>query len=678
MKNNVARRSWSSDVFRLLLTLALLVVIQAPAIGQDQATPRPAQDTRALRDLSLDELGSVMVVSTTKQPDTVWRTAAAIYVITQDDIRRSGATTIPDVLRLAPGLIVSQSDSNRWAVGIRGFADIFSKSVLVLIDGRSVYTPLVAGVHWAIQDVPLADVAQIEVIRGPGGSLWGANAVNGIINIITKSAEETHGIRASVAGGAVDEALASFRYGGSTATGLHYRAYGTGFSRGPQYHPDDTSFDRWRAVQGGFRADWAPKASDTLTLSGDIYKTRTGERADVSFYSPVSSTRVDGTLDLTGGNAIFRWQREFAQGARSRLQAYYDRTVRDGFTFREVRDTVDVDFNVRHAPYRRHEVAWGVGARVSPSEVTPVVPTLNFVPNQKAHTLVSGFAQDDIGLIPERVSLSVGAKVEYNNYTGVEFLPSARLLWTPRERQSVWAAVTRSVRTPSRFERDLRFQVLVAPAVPLYVAIAGNPDFQSETLIGAEVGYRTLVSEKVYVDIAGFSNSYDRLAGFGNPVVSSETAPIAHLRLTLPFENSIDGTTRGVEIAPTWKPLPFWQLKGSYSHLRLSADNRQGFTDTSQRDLYRGLSPRHQVRIQSGLDLPGRVEFDQTYRFVDELSAQNVSAYHSFDTRLGWRVSDSIDVSVVGRNLFRPHHPESNAVATEIRRTAYLQFVYTR
>jgi iron complex outermembrane receptor protein len=632
----------------------------------------------ALKRLSMEELGNIEVTSTNKEPERVWQTAAAIFVITQEDIRRSGATTIPDVLRLAPGVNVHQSDSNRWAVGIRGFADVFSKSVLVMIDGRSVYTPLVGGTHWAIQDLVLADIERIEVIRGPGGSVWGANSVNGIINVITKSAATTYGVRLTAAAGSIDQAEGAVRYGGRTGQDIDYRVYGKVIERGPQFHVDGADFDAWRSVQGGFRADWQRGQGNSLTLSGDVYRTKTGERAGVSFYAPPSIANVDGSLDLTGGNLLLRWEREPARGSRMRLQAYYDRTNRAGFTFGEVRDTVDVDFNMRLPVWKRHELAWGTGARVSPSTVTQLVPTLNFIPNAHTHTLSSAFVQDDISVIPDRVSVSIGMKLEHNTYTGFEYLPSARLLWTPRPQESVWASLTRSVRTPSRFERDLSFQVLVDASVPVYAAIVGNAAFDSETVLGAEVGYRRLLRPNLYLDVTAFDNHYGRLAGLGDAAASSETSPLSHLLVTLPFVNSVDGNTRGLEIAPDWKPLSFWQLKGSYSYLRLKAENRTGFTNTSFRDNYRGQSPRHQARVQSRLDLPGRLEVDHTYRFVDALPSQNVASYHTLDARAGWRVSDRIELSVVGQNLLQPHHSEFNAVAVAIRRSVYAQVVYQR
>jgi iron complex outermembrane receptor protein len=663
--------------------VALVVVAASPAaalsaqdlLAVNQAAAVPSG--RPLRELSLEELGNIEVVSTRKQPESVRRTAAAIYVITQDDIRRSGATTLPDALRLAPGVIVNQSDSNRWAVGIRGFADIFSKSVLVLIDGRSVYTPLVGGVHWAVQDVMLGDVERIEVIRGAGGSIWGANAVNGIINVITRNAADSQGLRLTAAAGGVEQGRLSARYGGRAA-GMDYRVYAKVFSRAAQFHADGTDFDAWHAAQSGFRADWNRSAESTVTLSGDLYSTRTGERADVSFYTPPSVQTIDGRLDLTGGNLTFRWQQTLAGGGSSRLQAYYDRTNRDGFTFGEVRNTLDVDYNLQLPIGHRQTLSFGAGGRISPSTITQVVPTLNFLPNAKTGTLASLFAQDDIALLPERLALELGAKVERNNYTGAEVLPSARVVATPGRNQTFWASITRSIRTPSRFERDLSFELLADPRVPVYVELAGSAEFGSESVVGTEAGYRTLLATSLYVDVAAFYDDYADLAGFGNAALSTSFDPVPRLLLTLPFANSVQATTRGIEISPDWKPLSVWQLKGSYSYLNLRASNDAGFTDTSQRDNYVGLAPHHQVRVQSRLDLTPRVELDQTYRYVSALPAQQVPAYATLDARVAWKVSPAISVSLVGQNLLQPHHQEFNAVPVEIRRSAYIQATFQK
>jgi iron complex outermembrane recepter protein len=636
-----------------------------------------SSSAQSLKSLSLEALGAIEVTTANKQPETVWQTAAAIFVITQEDIRRSGATTLPDVLRLAPGVVVNQSDSNRWAVGVRGLADIFSKSVLVLIDGRSVYTPLVGGVHWAIQDVPLADVEQIEVIRGPGATIWGGNAVNGVINIITKRSADAQGVRGTAVAGSVEHARVWAEYGGRASENLTYRVYGKTVRRGAQYHADGADFDTWNTLQGGFRSDWTAGGRDTVTLSGDAYQTQTGERAEITLFAPPAVRPIDGTLDLSGGNVIVRWERRFSAESVSRLQAYFDRTTRDGFTFGETRNTFDVDFNMRHAPWKRNALAWGVNGRVSPSSVTQIIPSLNFVPNDKTSALASVFLQDTIALIPERLSLQAGTRVEHNDYTGVEWLPSARLLWTLGNR-SLWTSVTRAVRTPSRFERDLDFQVLINPEVPIFAAIAGDSGFESESVLGTEVGYRQLILPTVYLDVAVYRNRYRGLASFAEPRIGPASAPVPHLRVTVPFTNGVDAVTRGFEVSPDWRPTTIWQLKGSYSFLDVTADNRLGITNPTQRDNYIGLSPRHQARVQSRLDLGTRFNVDQTYRYVSALTAARIPAYHTLDARFAWQISDRVQLSVVGQNLLQSHHAEFNAVPVEIRRGGYVQLLVGR
>ena len=627
----------------------------------------------ALRSLSLEELSKIEVVTAEKQPESIAQTPAAVFVITETDIRRSGATTLPDVLRLAPGVIVNQSDGNRWAVGIRGFADIFSKSVLVLIDGRSVYSPLVGGVHWAIQDLVLADIQQIEVIRGPGASIWGANAVNGVINIVTKRPSDTAGLETIFAAGTVDRASLSVRYGGRASGRVDYRVYAKAFTRTPQFHSTGADFDEWRAAQAGFRGEWRPAPRHSVTVSGDLYRTRTGERADVSHFDPPRVETIDGPIDLSGGNLLVRWDHVSATGRRVRLQSYFDRTTRNGFTFREVRDTVDADFNVQ-IPLGRHQLASGAHIRRSPSTVTQVVPTLNFLPQD--HTFVAGgaFVQNEIALQPSRLWLTLGARAEYNAYTGTEVLPSARVLWNigPRQ-QSAWASVTRAQRTPSRFERDLRFTVLVNPAIPLFALIRGNDQFEAESVWSLEGGYRALLTTGLHLDVALFRNAYDGLAGFGEPVVLPQVSPRAHLLAAIPFENAVDAQSAGFEITPDWKPTPYWRVRGSYSHLRINARNRAGFGSAAARDAFIGLAPRHQFRLHSQIDLPGDFELDHVYRWVDALMAHGVPSYHTLDARVGWRLSNQLDLAIVGKNLLQPHHPEFGAVPVEIKRSAYAQ-----
>lgn len=649
-------------------TLGCLALALVPGAGWAQSSQ--------LKDLSIEDLATVRITTVAKQPEPVLGTAAAVYVISSDDIRRSGATTLPDVLRLAPGLTVNQSDGNRWAVGIRGFEDIFSKGVLVLIDGRSVYTPLVGGVHWAAQDLVLADIERIEVIRGPGASLWGANAVNGVINIIMKAARDTPGLRITAATGNVEHGRAALGYGASLGS-LDYRAYVKAFRRGPQFHHGGANFDDWNSVQGGFRADWETRRRGTLTLSGDLYRTDVGERAQVSRFSPPTAADVDGRITLTGGNVILGWEQAYRQGGLTQIQAFYDHTNREGFTFGEARDTWDVDVNVRVPLLQRHLLGAGGSARISPSRITPIIPTLTFLPNRHTHRVLSAYVNDEVWVVPNRLLTGAGLKLEHNPETGAEWLPSLHALWSFSGNQRLWARFSRAVRTPSRFERDLSFQILVDPETPVYVSLEGSQDFTEEKVMGAEAGYRLLLGRNLYVDAVAFNQDYEGLAGLGESTVGLEASPIPHLRVSLPFANAVDGESRGIEIAPDWKPRSDWRLSGSYSYLRVAARNRPGFSNMVFRDMYEGAAPRHQVRLQSRLDAGG-LELDQTYRFVSRLAHWDVPAYHALDLRVGWSPLPGLNLSIVGQNVLDAHHQEFTAVPVEIRRSAYVRLSLTR
>src|SRR5467141_2555911 len=433
--------------------ITLLISLVGPAQqGWAQAAQSNQNPPENLKQLSLEQLGNVEVTTASKEPEQVWRTPAAIYVITQEDIRRSGATSIPEVLRLVPGVEVARIDSSKWSIGVRGFGSRLSRSVLVLIDGRSVYTPLFAGVYWEVQDTLLEDIDRIEVIRGPGGTLWGANAVNGVINIITKSATETHGMLASIGGGNVDQGIGSVRYGSGNGKAFDFRVYGKAFSRGPEFHSDKKQFDVWEMGQAGFRMDWTAHARDALTLQGDIYNADDGERVSVGSYAPPYAAIIDGAGEVSGGNLLGRWKRTISGGSDVQLQTYYDRTNRREASFGESRDTFDIDF-LHHLTLPKHQdFLWGLGARLSSGNAIQVTPTILFAPGHRTDKLYSGFVQDEIPIVGEKLSITVGSKFLHNVYTGFEIQPSARLLWTPTARQTIWAGFTRAVRTPSRVE----------------------------------------------------------------------------------------------------------------------------------------------------------------------------------------------------------------------------------
>lgn len=674
-KLSPAKSIWRPIVVIVLLLLTGLVTKSHADPQNDQANDKP------LKQLTLAELGNVEVTTTSKEPEEVWNTPAAVFVITQEDIRRSGATSIPEVLRLAPGVEVARVDSDHWSVGIRGFGAVLGSKVLVLIDGRSVYTPLFAGVYWQVQATPLEDIERIEVIRGPGGTIWGANAVNGIINIITKSAKDTHGSMVSLGGGNVDQGTGGFRYGGGNSAGFNYRVYGMGFTRGAEFHPVGTNFDEWRMGQAGFRTDWDGGTRDTFTFQGDIYSEGAGEATTYALYSPPSQVNAYGTADLTGGNLLGRWKRVLNEGSDFQLQAYFDRTNHFEPEFGETRDTFDIDFLHHLTLPGQQNFLWGVGARVSPSNLVQTVPTIDFLPHHLTDHIYSGFVQDEIPFFNRRLSLTLGSKFQHNNYTGFEVQPSARLLWNRTPRQSFWGSVSRAVRTPSRVDEDIQLTdfATVTP-LPIYLRASGNRQFRSEELIAYETGYRTLVTSHFYLDLALFYNDYNDLYSFqvGAPFLEPSPLPV-HAIIPLLTSNGIRGTTKGFEVSPDWKPSSWWELRTSYSYLEMQLENKPGSNDPTSIPGYEGSSPRHQVVIQSFVNLPKKLEFDQTYRYVSALPAQTVASYQTMDARFGWHITRELELSVGGQNLLQPHFAQYGGDPggpVEVKRSAYAKLVW--
>ncbi len=648
---------WTIAAIPLALLLPLMAPLQnswAHAVDSDQTAPGN------LKQLSLEQLGNLEVTTASKEPETLRKVPAAVYVITQEDIRRSGATSLPEVLRLAPGVTVAQVDSDHWSVAIRGFGTVLESKLLVLIDGRSLYTPLFAGVYWQAQATPIEDIDRIEVIRGPGGTVWGANAVDGIINIITKSAKDTHGSMASLGGGNVDQATAGYRYGGGNGRGLDYRFYAMGFIRGPEFHSDGRNFDHSRMGQVGFRTDWNRGPHDNLTLQGDIYDEEAGETTTFALYSPPSQVTADGNAALTGGNLLGRWKHVVNERSDFQIQAYYDRTRHFEPEFGETRDTFDVDF-LHHLVLAGHQdLLWGLGARVSPASFVQLVPSIDFLPHHLTDQIYSGFLQDEIGFLDDRLALTIGSKLEHNNYTGFEIQPSARLLWSITPRQALWVSGTRAVRTPSRIEDDIQLTdfATVSP-LPIYLRVLGNRQFHSENLVAFEAGYRALVTARFHIDVAMFHNNYDDLSSFqvGTFFLEPTPAPV-HAVLPLLTSNGIRGTTNGFELAADWRPATWWELKGSYAYLTMNLETKPGSNDPTTVPIDEGSSPQNQWVIQSLVNLPKKLEFDQTYRYVSALPAQMVGSYGTADARFGWHITPQLELSVVGHNLLQPHHAE--------------------
>lgn len=661
--------------------LVLVILLHAGLIQAE--TPQSQHRADNLKSMTLQQLGDIEVTTQSKEPTQVRDTPAAIYVLTGEDIRRSGVTSIPDALRLVPGVNVARVNGSRnWAVGIRGFGDQFSKYVLVLIDGRSVYTPLFGGVLWTIDNVMLEDIDRIEVIRGPGGTIWGADAVNGIINIITKHSQDTKGTLLSAGGGNVDQNTEDARYG-SSHKNWTWRTNAFGFVRSPEFHVDSQQAYDWsRFGQMGFRGDWAKNAVE-FTFQGDAYWGKFGDAQTLSTYVPPRSFTSYQSTNVSGGNLRARWRRQFSNHSDIYLQTFWSHDHRIGSNFGEDRDTFDVDFLHRLAATRFQQFTYGVGLRLSPSTVTQTVPTDRFDPLHKTDSIYSAFVQEELRLFPNRLSLTLGSKLEHNNYTGFEYQPNGRLLFTPTNRLSAWASVSRAVRTPDRVDEDIQVDLFAVSSPLIFARVVGNHDLRAERLIAYEGGVRTLIHPRFYIGAAGFYNAYRNLIAQGSPVITGGPTPPfppSALLFTLQYTNGIHGSTDGAEIAPDWQAASFWHIRTGYSYLNIDLNDEHGFTDTVTLKSLRGSSPTHQAFLQSEVNLPGSVEFDQSFRYVDSLPAQSVMAYTTADARIGWKPTKSLNLSVTGQNLFQPHHAEFGIdppPAVLIKRGVYAKLVWS-
>ncbi|HEY3769234.1 MAG TPA: TonB-dependent receptor [Candidatus Angelobacter sp.] len=655
--------------------------------------PSPDADN-PVKKLSLEELGNIEVTTAAKAPEQARKIAAAVFVITHDDIERSGATTIPEALRLAPGVEVARIDGNKWSIGIRGFGSRLSRSVLVLIDGRTVYTTLFAGTYWEVQDTVMDDIDRIEVIRGPGGTIWGPNAVDGVINVITKDSKDTQGTQASVGGGNVEQGFVNLRTGSGNGQGLTYRVYGKGYNRSGEFDGNGQNFDGWRAGQAGFRMDWQKNDHDTFTLQGDMYDEAAGESVVATSYTAPFSQTIDNDARLSGGNIMAHWKRQMDNGKDFQLQLYYDRTNRHESNFGDIRNTFDADFIERIPLPARQRLSVGAGARFSDGDELEVVTGLTFDPADNTDQLLTAFIQDEIELVPHKLSVIAGTKLLHTNFTGVDLEPSVRLLWTPSEKQTIWTSFTRAVRTPADVERDFflsGFQGLAPGGIPFFARFNANRNFVSEILKGYEAGYRRLIRPNFYIDVAGFFNQYDHLFSeeiTGAPFLEDQPPPAndnivapPHLLLPAQFGNSLTGTTTGGEIAPEWRPASFWRLRGSYSFLVMHIEKTANSLDIGSGPGIQGSSPQHQVFMQSGFDISKALTLDLFYRYVSALPGQGVRAYSSADTTVGWHVNEHVRFSVVGQNLLQPHHAEDGGDPNglvQIKRSVYAKITWTR
>jgi len=646
------------------------------------ATPaRPQERSRDLSKLSIDDLMNIQVTSVSKKEQKMSRVAAAIFVITQQDIRRSGATNIPDLLRMVPGLDVAQINASTWAISARGFNLQFADKLLVLMDGRALYTPLFGGVNWDTVDVPLEDIDRIEVIRGPGGTVWGANAVNGVINIITKRAADTLGTLVTAGGGWQEQGFGTLQYGGKINHDINYRAFAKYFNH---YHFPDidgpNADDGWHLLHGGFRADTNVSNKDSLTAQGDLYTGSEGAEIVHTSLSPPGNVNEDRIARLSGGNFLTRWNHDFSSHSDTTLQFYFDRYTRSGPNAHEARNTLDLDFQHHVAWSSRQDLIWGAGYRRSADQTVGTIDE-SFVPVGRAIQIFNVFVQDEITLIPGNVFVTVGTKLEHNTFSGIEFQPSLRFAWTPNDRRTIWAAVSRSSRTPTRRDTGLNAALAALPG-PAEVALLGNPMAQSEDVVAYELGYRAQPKKRVSFDVAAFYNVYHQLQSREpQPPFLQVTPPPPLLIIPILLDNELHGTTDGLEASVNWKVRDRWTLSPGYSFLQMHLHADPDSLDTISAVDDQNLNPRHQAQLRSHLELGRGFAWDTTAYFAGSLPEGMVASYTRLDTQLTWRPAESMGLSLVGQNLLRDHRVEFNdelqsVNSSQVKRTAYAKFTW--
>jgi iron complex outermembrane receptor protein len=613
----------------------------------------------ALTELSLEDLMNIEVVSVGKKSQRLSTVPAALDVITSEDIRRSGTASLPEALRLSPLLHVARVNSHTWAISARGFNRTRANKLLVLMDGRSLYTPLFSGVTWDMQDTMLEDIDRIEVIAGQGGTLWGANAVNGIINIITKEAKETQGLLISSRLGDEDRSVLSMRHGGRIGDHTYYRVYAK------DVVVDDTVFpsgldvgDDSRMSQGGFRID-REIGSDVYTFQGDYYP-------EGQHNQPTRDGRVV-LVEVSGGNLLSRWKRQISAQSDLQLQFYYDYTNQTRPPLAsEKRETIDLDFQHRFPVAVGHDLIWGLGYQVSRDE-TEAGEIVSWSPQNETSSLKTAFLEDEIQLIPERLVFRIGSKFEYNDYTKFEAQPSMRLAWTPSETRTVWTAISRGVKTVSRSDRDISVKLVPSGAVTLQ----GNPDLKSEEVTSYELGYRGLPHPDMQISLSGFYSLYDHVR-----TIEKVSSTVRR------FGNKAEGETWGGELIAGLQLASGWRGTIGYTYLREDLAAEPDSTDLTWGPFERN-DPKHQLSIGSALDLPRQMQLDVEVRYVDDLPNPAVSNYTEMSARFGWRPKKNMELSIGGDNLLHDRHLEFDSSPfatgepkTEIERRLYVKVTW--
>jgi iron complex outermembrane receptor protein len=649
--------------------LVLFGLIAAPSLGVAQGR---APD---LAELSIEDLMNIEITSAGRKEQRAADVAAAAFVITRDDIRHSGVTSVPDLLRLAPGVEVAQINSNKWAVSVRGFNGLRANKLLVLVDGRSVYNQIFSGVFWDSLDLMLDDIDRIEVIRGPGAAMWGANAVNGVINIVTSAPAETQGGLIRVDGGRFGE-QAAVRYGGTLGAAT-YRVYSQWSGRDQSLiEPGTRANDASHRVTTGFRADWTMQPG-ALTLEGDF--TAGEARALFPNFNPLTAAReplVHDPSAAQGGHLLGRWTQTRAGGASLQIQSFVDIGSRNEPVGDYSRHAFDLDTQYRTALGAHQDLVAGAGYRFVRESLAGHVG-FSLTPAEGDSSLVTAFMQDEIGLFEDRLAVTLGSQVQYDSYSGAGVQPTARVMWKARPSQRVWAATSRALRTPSLYERGIRVDFPPVPSadgLPLAVTLLGNPAAETETLVDVEAGYRIEIGTAASIDVTGFVGRYDHLRTQEPAAPIVQLVPSPQILATAQFGNQLEATTRGLEVAGHWSPIPTWRLDGNYSafHVtpRLAATSHDPTAASED-----GSAPRTQWKLASTFSPGTRATLKAAIFHVGALGQFQVAAYTRVDLSAEWRFAPRLSAMVIGQNLFDAAHaefagPNSLVLATQVPRSA--------
>ncbi len=671
-----------------LFIVMLILTAASPSWADTTGSSAEAVDFTAY---SLEELMRTEVFSVTKKAQKLSQTAAAVFVISKEDIRRSGFTTLPDMLRMVPGVQVARTDPGDFAVSARGFLGEFANKLLVLIDGRSIYSPLFSGVFWDFRDMLLEDIERIEVIRGPGATMWGSNAVNGVINIITKHARDTMGGMVTATVGNTDEWYEAVRYGGKLGEALHYRLYAKHIQFGAV---ENRRMEEPEYIRTGFRIDWEPSSKHSFVFTGDYYNGR--EKSWTSrplINHEPGRALVKGHGYPSGLHLLGRWTYTPGPTSEMKLQIYYDRTRHRANRYTNAEqykdssdlekdesalDTFDVDLQHRFVPFARHEIIWGLGFRMHKDHKRERNVFYVLDPRSRYVHIYSGFIQDEITLLKDRLKLILGSKFEYNSYTDFEVQPTLRILWTPDARQTVWAAVSRAVRLPSHFEHDGRVRLGVLPRIATgsfrkgLIEWQGTDSFDSETMMAYELGYRIQATSTFSWDMTAFYNYYKELRTVEptSPMRSS-----TYILYPLKSDNKMKGRTYGLEIAATWQVRAWWRLQASFTWLQMNL-NPKTDSRANNASADENLSPSTQWTLRSLIEISPRVELDTGLYFTDDIPGFGIKRYLNLCIRLGWRPVKNLELSLIGQNLLDNKHNEFSdevfrRAESEVRRTIY-------